>query len=277
MKSLLPTLLATFSLASALYGASYSTDFENFLAVGSNIAGQDNWRINDSTDQFSQIQSSNANPSDPFTVSKALNLGDASAVTSLPVLASVVLSHDYSSTVGATHLIFDFIIADSANGAFTNRDEFGASISNGALNVFSISFVPKTQSGTPDSGDIAQWDLFYTLGSQSTVALNLGVLENSQYKFDLLFNPNGVNPALTDFLLSITSAVPNTMNDGAVGMDLDPSTAIGDLNISWSKHGGAAFGSNSIVVDNLAAIPEPSSSLLLCLAGLGLVSRRKRS
>jgi hypothetical protein len=278
MKLTITAGLATVALLPSAFAAAYSTDFDagypGFLSDLHNVNG---WTISDTTDQFSQITDSNANPADPFTVSQALNLGDASAVTSLPSGSSVSLSHAYTGTIGATQLIFDFIIADSKNGAFSNRDQFGVSISNGGTNVFAVTFVPTAQSATPNSAPVAQWNLFYQIGAQPTVALNLGVLENSQYNFNLDFSPNLGNPLLSDFSLSLTSAVPNTLTDGATGVALNPGLATGEFNVNWAKHLGGNFGSNSIVVDNLSVVPEPSSSLLICLAGLGFISRRKRA
>jgi len=276
MKPFLSVWLATIGLATSLYGAAYTTNFNSY-ALYSDPAGQDGWTINDSTDQYAAINRANADPLNPGITSRALQLGDASLVTYQPVGPSVVLSHAYTGTVGATNLTFDFIINDSATGSFQNRDIFGTSISNGSGgNLLSISFVPVSQSTDPDNDPYARWNLYYTLGTGATVPLNLSVYKNTQYYFNLGFNPNASNPALSDFLLSITSQT-NTLHDGATGLSLAPSAATGNLNISWSKDSGAAFGSNSLVVDNLSVVPEPSSTLLICLAGLGFVSRRKRA
>ena len=45
--------------------------------------------------------------------------------------------------------------------------------------------------------------------------------------------------------------------------------------VTWDSTGGA--GGNSITVDNVSLVPEPSSALLLGLAGLGFISRRRRA
>lgn len=265
-------------------------DFESYGAAGSNVVGQGGtppnvWSINDATDQYSQIANSNANPTDPFTVSKALNLGDASAVTTAPTGPNVTMSYPSGGTVGATSLMFDFVIVDSLTGSFPNRDRFSISFSNGLTNVFAVYFVPRDtdlvtpgyqNSATPGSGTPAQWDLHYQIGNSATVPLNLGVLELSQYRFDLQFQPNA-NPSLSNFDLSITSAIPNSLSDDRVDLSLDPNTTFSHLNVGWLKMDGNPYGSNSIVIDNINLVPEPSSALLLGLAGLGFVTRRKRA
>ena len=205
MKPLLSAWLAAIGLTTSLYGAAYTTNFNSY-GLYSNPVGQDGWTINDSTDQYAIINRANADPLNPGITSRALQLGDASAVTYQPAGSTVALSHAYVGTVGATSLTFDFIVVDSATGSFPNRDIFGASISNGSGgNLFSVSFVPVSQSSDPDNDPNARWNVFYTLGTGATVPLNLSVYKNTQYYFNLGFNPNASNPALSDFLLSITS------------------------------------------------------------------------
>jgi len=276
MKLLSTALFATFSVASIAHAASYVTDFESFLPPGSDIAGQDGWTISNGTDQYSQVSFSNANPANPFFDSQALNLGDAEAVVTPPITSFVSLTNSYAGAIGTTSLYFDFIIFDSTDGNFTSRDTFGVSFSSGISNVFAISFVPTAQSATPSSGPVAQWNAIYQIGSQPLVALNLGILEDSQYNFNLAFNANAGNPLLSDFLLTITSAVPNVLSDGGIAIALDPTTATSEFNVNWID-GDPSYGSNSIVIDNLGVVPEPSSALLVGLAALGFISRRKRA
>lgn len=289
MKSRFSQVFLFSIFSGSLCNAALVIDFESYAAAGSDVVGQGGtppnvWSINDSTDQYSQIANSNVNPYDQFNVSKVLNLGDASAVTTPPTGPNVTMSYPIGGTVGATSLVFDFVIADSLTGPFANRDRFSVSLYNGITNVFSVYFIPKDadaitpgyqNSPTPGSA-LGQWNLSYQVGNLSTVPLNIGVLELSQYHFDLQFTPNA-NPLLTDFNLSVTSAVPNTLSDGAAGLSLSPGASFANLDVAWLKMEGNAYGSNSILVDNINLVPEPASSLLVCLAGLGFVARRKRA
>jgi hypothetical protein len=266
--------------------AAFITDFETYGPAGSDVVGQGGispnvWSINNAIDQYSQIANANVNPTDIFNTSKVLNLGDASAVTTAPTSSNVTLSYPVTGTVGATSLIFDFVIVDSLNTiGFTNRDRFSVSLGN----IFSVYFVPKDadldtpgyQNPTSPGSTTGQWNLFYQVAAGPTVALNLGVLELSQYRFDLQFAENA-NPLLTDFTLKITSGVPNTLTDGALGLSLDPDTLYSTFNVGWLKMEDNAYGSNSILIDNLNLVPEPSSTLLVALAGLGFATRRRRA
>jgi hypothetical protein len=284
MKPNFPTILLVLPLAAGWSSAATVIDFESYGVPGSDVAGQGAppllWTINDANDQYSQVANSNVNPTDTFNVSKVLNLGDASAVETPPTGPDVTLSYPLGGSIGATSLVFDFAISDSVNGPFPNRDRFLVSFGN----VFSVYFVPvDADPGTPGyqnpvspGSSLAQWNLFYQIGAAPTVPLNLGVLELSQYRFNLGFSENGLDPSKTDFLLSITSAVPNTLSDGATGIDLDPSDAYGSLNVGWLKMEGNDYGSNSILIDNIIFVPEPSSVLLAGVAGLGLALRRRR-
>lgn len=296
MKYLFLSGIAASSMICGVNAATYSTTFDTLAygAVGSDVAGQDGWSINDDDDQYSQIANININYSTPTSKSKTLNLGDASVVDTPPTGASVNLSHAFDGTVGETKVTFDFLLFDSntavANGdvtGFERRDKFGISISNGGGNIFSIGFVPNAQSGNPDV-DEAQWNLVYQVGVGPAVDLNLAIFESGQYKFDLDFTPNPGNPLLADFLLSISSTVtPGGLSDGVtnglrnsdnanVGYSLNPATSSGAFSVNWEKT-GANFGSNQIFIDNLSLVPEPSSVLLICLSSIGLTLRRKRA
>jgi len=272
--------LLTAMLAHCAYGA-YTTNFDDppwsaidGVSPGDDVNGIDNWTINDTTDQFSQVAYSNINPSIPTNFSQVLNLGGSTDLD--PIGSSVVLSHPSVGTVGATHLIFDFVLFDSFD-IDPARNEFGVSMSNGGSNIFGISFVPDPLDvGIENpSSDEARWNIYYQVGNAATVPLNLSVFELSQYRLDLSFNPNAGNPALTDFLLSITSAVPNSLSDGALALSMSPTAVTDALNVSWSESPSSSYGSNSILIDNLSLVPEPSSTLLAGLAALGLLRRRR--
>lgn len=290
MKSSLFSGLAASFMVCGAYGAAYSTNFNSLLFEG-DVDGQDGWTVSDTTDQYSQVAEANVNRLLPLDASLVLQLGDAKAVTTPPPGPSVALAHAYEGTVGQTNVAFDFVLLDSRTTAanFRYRDTFGISISNAGSNIFSIGFVPDAQSETP-STDLAQWNLVYQLGNATTVDLNMAVFEGSQYNFNLAFNPNIGNPALTDFLLTIKSDVtPGGITDGVTNglrnsggaipsFSLASSAATDEFNVFWAKEAtNPGYGSNSILMDNLSVVPEPSSSLLLCLAGLGLACRRKRA
>jgi len=287
MKPSVFVLFTASALTSCLYGATYSNDFDS-IPRWTDMATQTGWSVNDPTDQYSTVDTLNVNPYQPSLSSHVMILGDASLVTYQPVGNSVILSQDYVGTVGAAagnHISFDFLLTDSstANGAFGQRDIFGVSISNGLNNVFSVAFTPDAQSLTPDAeGDIGKWNLSYKVGAGPTVELNMAVFDSAQYHFNLSFTPNA-DPTKTNFDLTIASAVFDgggnriILSDGGVGLAVAPTAVTDKFNVSWTKGDVNGFGSNALVMDNLNVIPEPSSTLLVSLAGLGLALRRRRA
>lgn len=273
MKSLPLAGLFALSLAITASGATYSTNFSSLGSFGSDVNGQDGWTINDTTDQFSFVANWNSN--------KAIGLGDASVVDSLPLGSLVELSHGISATVGTTSVNFDFALIDSSSDTtFKNRDQFGISLSNGLGSVVTISFVPEVSQpvdpsdNSENSGDGAKWFVFYQAGSSPSVQLNMAIFEGASYDFMLSLTPNA-NPLLSDLMLTLTG--DNALSDGATGLAIDPESVSDQFNIFWAKSGTNEFGSNLILMDNLTVIPEPSSILLVGLAGLGFISRRRRN
>ena len=111
------------------------------------------------------------------------------------------------------------------------------------------------------------------MGTASTISLTQAVLEGGAYGFDLSFSPNGSE---IDFNLTTTSGLNTQNRSGTIA--IDPITRITDMGLVWNLYDNdpTSAGTNYIVIDNLVAVPEPSSALLACLAGLAMVARRRR-
>ncbi len=270
-----------FTLASISFGLVVGSHavLYNFSSYtyGDGLPGQDEWTTNNNDEQYSVV--------DFWNDSKALVLGDAHATNAPPTTSSVGLTHAYESVLGESKVDFAFTIRDSVNrflpdyetidSTFANRDRFGVSLTNGATNILGIYFNPTAQTLLPGTPPDASWTLSYSLdGGLTTLPLNLQIYEGGTYLFNLQVTPN-TNPLLSDFAMSITGS--NTLTDTQTAVALDPSSTTGEFNVLWDQIGEAAFGSNSIYIDNLNLVPETSSSLLVCLAGLGFISRRRRA
>lgn len=264
--------LASIALMGASQAAIYTTNFNGFTAAGTDIAGQDGWSSSNTADQYSQVLISNVDYLSPSSTSKTLNLGDASAVVTVPSGANVRLSHGYGEIISSAK--FAFVIADSYDAAFIARDSFGFSYTSAGANMLSFVFRPTAQSADPANPPDGTWDLFYNVGTGPAIDLNIRVSELGQYRFDMTYQPNA-DPLLSDFKLNISNALGDLKRD-VFGIALDPNALATDFGFDWAKQ-TANYGSNSIIIDNLAVVPEPSSMLLLGVAGLGLVSRRKRA
>ena len=283
MKQSLLFAFAACSIFNSLSASVYTTDFGNFDQT--TVAGQDGWTTNATTGlpvDYDAVGESNIDLYNPAT-SNVMILGDASFVATPPIVSSVRLSHDYSGSLKNTEIGFDFFMTDSFTGSgYLNRDQFGVSLSNGNTDIFTLLFTPRTQTLDPSAGAAALWDVDYRIGVGPVSDLNISFKENARLHLDLSFA--AASATRTDVLLSLrygtalgevgnasTVAVPN------INMPIsNPDAMVDEFNFFWTKQ-EAQFGSNYIMVDNLSVVPEPSSAILLSLAGLCLISRRRRS
>jgi hypothetical protein len=257
MKSRLIPIFALLGVAANLNAASYSTNFNSYS--GPEIAGTDGWGINDATVGLSFLVNWNG--------SKAAALG---GLVDSPSASTVGLNHAYTDTFGNTSVAFNFTIVDSSD-TYPDRDTFAVSLYNGSGNLFKILFTPNSQTGTPDSDPNAQWNLSYVAGAGPTVSLTQGVLEGGTYSLSLLLSPNGSS---TNFNLTVSGGT-TANRTGTIAVN--PSSATTNFGVLWTPTSGPSnAGSNYFLFDNLAVVPEVSSSLLFCFTGLGLVARRKR-
>lgn len=263
MKHSFLTSIVSASLIACSSAAMYSTDFESF--AGPEIAGTDGWTISDSTFELSF----NAD----VAGSNGLGLG---GFKSSPANDSVSLSHSYVESVGRITATFNFGIVDSTD-LFPDRDSFGFSLNDGSGSLFKVFFKPDAQVPDPESVTDASWTAFYSVNGIGENPLALQIFEDGAYSLSIELS-GAFTPGAT------TTELKLTLNDGIADFDrfrtlalnpLDPTT---DFSVDFDTTNGAALaGDNFIGVDNLTVVPEPSSALLLTLAGLGLVSRRRRA
>jgi len=263
--SLLSVSLAASASATAVI-KSYTTGFSSPTFPSSptpaEIAGHDGWVISDSTSELSFLAN--------IGNGQALALG---GTLSSPANASVSLSHAFTDYVGAISAHFDFAILDSTD-AFPTRDSFGFSLNGNSGSLFAVTFRPVSQTANPDNDSNAKWAAFYSVNGGSDTTLNIEVEEQGKYSFDLklLGAYQAGNTTSTNYTLDV-SGLTRTGN-----IALAPQTSTAAFAFNYITTSGAAnAGDNFIGVDNLSVVPEPSSSLLLALTGLGLVLRRRRA
>lgn len=254
--------VAAICFAASAHATIYQTDFNNVLTFpGPDVAGSDGWVINDATPNLSFLPLWNG--------SQAAALG---GFFDAPAVSPVALTHSYGEAFGHTQMSFLFTINDSS-ASFPNRDAFGISLANGANNLFTVFFTPAAQVADPTLPPDAVWNLTYATGNDAPTSLTQGVLEGGTYSFSLIFTPNG---ASTDFNLTVVGA--NSENrTGTVAVA--PATVATDFGLNWIPNIAGA-GDNFFIIDNLAVVPEASTSaavVLVGLAGLGVLARRKRA
>lgn len=268
------TVLAFTASAQA---ASYATDFQDF-PLG-DINGRKDWSVDDPrTDIANVIQ---WGPSGTQNKAASIGFGYKDEFDNfMPTYSTVNLTHAYggqfvsNDNVG-TSVNLNFGIEDSGT-AFPNRDTFGISLTTtGGANLFKVTFTPTTQVADPSvSPPLGVWAVTYTVGGGSPSTTGWGVQEGDSNSFVLNFTAAG---ATTNFSLTINDH--NWTGDALIS----PTAVIDNFNATWKPFkdptvpGNAdQAGSNALIFDNLSVVPEPSSALLICLAGLGFVARRKR-
>lgn len=235
--------LASVAFVASLRGAGYETTFDSFANPGE-VAGNDQWTINEPTPNVSFIATWNA--STPSSNAAALG-----GLFDVPTVATVELKHPFGSTLGQTSVSFVFTIVDSTDD-FPDRDTFEIRLANGNKNVFSLTFTPNAQTANPKADTSAQSNLSYVAGEKPPVSLSIGVLEGGTYALDLSFTPNG---ASTDFTLKLTHGTSETQS-GTV--TLDPSSAVTDFGLVWKPTKGPAnSGDNYFLMDNLRLVSRP--------------------
>lgn len=171
---------------------------------------------------------------------------------------------------GYTQFQAAYTIQDSVP-TFVNRDSFGFTFRGASnQNILTINLSPTLQSGSPQllpsRVDQYSWSSDFAAGNA-----NIGNLTEGQWStLNLLFTPSGVSDVAFSLKFQGVEAASGILTGAAT-------QSLGTYGFLWTPLDAADEGSNVLLIDDVSLIPEPSSSLLLCLAGLGLVVRRKRA
>lgn len=271
---IIPQLFVLAAATSVSFGAIYSTDFEVPLypapdfANGATLHGVDGWTVTNGGVGVLD---------DPLAFVEEVEIADGvfssfgaiGGAYDIPTGANATVSRAFSSSLGVTSFTMDMGIADSTDD-YPNRDAFGITLSNGSGNVFSINFTPVV--ALRQTGDVdAEWEISYTVGAGATVPTGLAVLADGLYNLALSFTPSGTG---TNFSLGVTG---KNVFDWSDDIAVSSGTAITDFGFSWDLVDSGAPGDNIFLFDNISAVPEPTSALLLCLGGILGVARRKRA
>jgi hypothetical protein len=260
MKQKLSLLLLSAAMVSGANAALYTSSFSSPTFSGNGeIAGNDGWVISDSIPNLSFVAN--------IGNGQALGLGGEVAG---PANSSVSLSHAYVEDVGRITATFDFAIFDST-ADYKNRDTFGFSINGASGSLFAVSFVPVVSAPTdPELDTDAKWSAFYSVNGGANQTLSLQVQEQIKYGFSLALGGTGANAT---YNITIGG-----LNRTGTATGLNPTTDSTAFAFNWTTTlGAASAGDNFIGADSLTVVPEPSSTLLLALTGLGLASRRRRA
>jgi hypothetical protein len=161
-----------------------------------------------------------------------------------------------------------FTVGENVYG--NERNSFSIGFTDSAdSELFSIIFdpVPGDPDPTFSPGDI--WNVSWSSGGNQSIPV-MAIYETQLHTLNLTLTPSGAD---VNFNISLTAS--NTMSSAGTLIGLS-SAEITQLQIGIVEKDGA-FGTNHLAFEGItAAIPEPSSFVILGFAGVCLTLRRRR-
>ncbi len=151
------------------------------------------------------------------------------------------------------------------------RNSFHIGFYDGTAEVFALVFDPNVDEDEPDSeiNPNDSWNVSASSGGIKSTA-SMAVVEAALYSLTISLTPNGAN---LDYAFSLTS---NTSGSSSGTLNGLGSAAISQMRIGIDPLAGE-YGTNHLVFDGItAAVPEPSSLLLLGAAAGTIALRRRR-
>lgn len=208
------------------------------------------------------------------------NAGTIGTYYDVPLGSSYYVSHAISAPLVGSSLGMRFGIQDSTTD-FPTRNQFYISLVGASnANLFTLFFTPTDQ--TVDFDDpldptdpgtaFTQWDMNWTSGAYSDPEFQ-GVIEDSSYTLDLTFVLDGLDVKFTAYFDGPLNDFTETGTLSGLNLTTESITELRVGTIMDGGGGATDWGDNFFA---FAAIPEPSSPVLLGLAALGLVVRRRR-
>ena len=206
---------------------------------------------------------------------KGLAIGGFYDVPSVPVLTSTTSTAaialvDPNSVLARVTL--NFAINDSS-ALYPDRNNFYFNVLDGAnVSIASVLLTPVSQTHPGTPGTHNAWNVSLNGG-----AAFAAVFAGGDYALAIDFlNAN-------QFTATVTNIYDNTFaTSAATNKTLGSGSAIGGLQIAYEEgpafnplNPGANWGDNVFAIANVAVVPEPSSALLVGLAALGLLRRRR--
>lgn len=252
------------SLAIAANAATYTENFTSFVAGP--IAGNGGWTTSDPDPDVSFVTTlSMAN-------GNSLGLGGAVAAATNDY---TTLNHSYVETIGRVTATFDLAIIDSTDfPGLTARDAYAFSFNGAGGSLFKVILTPDTQTLSPAADLLAEWSMSYSVNNGSPITLSIGIVENNAYNFVIDINGTGLT---SDAMITVNDGINPALVRNVTGFAVDPLTSLTNVSVDMDLFDPAAAGDGYVILDNISVVPEPSSSLLVAIAGLGLISRRRRA
>lgn len=179
-----------------------------------------------------------------------------------------------SGTAGSTTL--NYIL--TGTGTFTSTANSSTQVNVDTAEFYShaSSFfgVAETYTVTPDTATGLTND-----NSASNVSLvSIGLIAGPANPLDTGFQLNfsGNTPINVGNTYTVTGSGTISLAEGNMPL-INDSATFSNLTVGTYAAASDPFGGLSIVIENAAVAPEPSSTLLIALGGLGLLGRRRRA
>lgn len=159
----------------------------------------------------------------------------------------------------------------------TERNPFQITLRNAAnAELFSLIFDPVLgENPDPTASSTDAWNVAWSTGGVKSLPI-AAIFEAAIYGFNLQFNPDGSN---VGFTLTVNGTNSFSYSNSLSGLAEEQIARIefGISAVESEATGTPQFGTNHIVFEGIAAIPEPSLGLLTGSAVLVLAMRRRRS
>ena len=253
---------------------SYQTNFDN-LTPNSTLSGQDNWTDND-TDQPDSVGfvSGYSTSATDYLATVGGAFVAAGPTGGAPTTSPVYLAHPFNPVGGSYTFDADFAVTSSVTG-FANSDSFGFTFqgANGN-NLFSIDFVPQLATGatTGATVDAIRYSIYnLATGAQSQMTTGMGFQLNSRLHLSL-----AVNELTNTLSFTVTPNSGPALTETNLSLFGTQSALTAGFAATYVETVAGAPGSNALIFDNVAAVPEPSTYAMLGLGFLGLATRFRR-
>ena len=247
-------LAATLALTGSSHAAIFIDNFESYSAVNDDMNGKGGWVVSNGAD-------SGGGPVvilDSYTWDASAQSATVGGVTQ-PSLGFTTLSHSANVALvsnAPSSFKFETSYTESTGGATRNPFQFVLTANSG--NLLTIDLTP-AGAGEYD----VSWSSAFALGG-AVGTLTAGA--STQFQIDTAWNGSAVTYAFTN----AGNAVSSGILTGAAQGDF-----VTSFSTSWNS--GASAGNNSVTIDNVSLVPEPSAALLGLLGTSLLVIRRRRA
>ena len=250
------SLAATFSLMGGTHAAVLQDNFESYSPLFSDMNGKGSWIV------------SNGNPAipaegpvailDSYTWDGSLQSATVGGVASTFGGITSMFNSSFSVPLASSTFIIETAYTESTSGQ-RNNFQFVLTASSG--NLLTLNFTP---------GISGQYNIGYTSAFAPSGAIG-SVLANTSTQFQLNTFASGVN-SVGYTLTNAGAPVAAGVLAGAAQSDVVNSFAV-----NWDSASNSGLGNNSITIDNISVVPEPTSAMMALLGASFALIRRRRA